>query len=108
MARTSCTLKQVSSTSDEVMPWCTKRASGPTISARCVRKAMTSCFTSRSISSMRATSKTALEPFSQTTAAASLGTTPSSARALVAWASISNQMRNFVSGDQMAVISGRL
>ena len=55
-ARTSCTLKQVSSTSDEVMPWCTKRASGPTISARCVRKAMTSCLVSRSISSMRATS----------------------------------------------------
>ena len=35
--------KQVSSTSEEVMPWCTKRASGPTISARWVRKAMTSC-----------------------------------------------------------------
>ena len=33
-ARTSCTLRQVSSTSDEVMPWCRKRASGPTISAR--------------------------------------------------------------------------
>ena len=46
-ARTSCTLKQVSSTSDEVMPECTKRASGPTISDRCVRKAMTSCLTSR-------------------------------------------------------------
>ena len=52
-ARRSCTLKQVSSTSEEVMPWCTKRASGPTISARWVRNAMTSCLTSRSISSMR-------------------------------------------------------
>ena len=53
-ARVSCTLRQVSSTSEEVMPWCTKRASGPTISARWVRKAMTSCLVSRSISSIRA------------------------------------------------------
>ena len=58
-ARVSCTLRQVSSTSEEVMPWCTKRASGPTISARWVRKAMTSCLVSRSISSIRATSKMA-------------------------------------------------
>ena len=58
-ARVSCTLRQVSSTSEEVMPWCTKRASGPTISARWVRKAMTSCLVSRSISSIRATSKVA-------------------------------------------------
>ena len=56
-ARVSWTLRQVSSTSEEVMPWCTKRASGPTISARWVRKAMTSCLVSRSISSIRATSK---------------------------------------------------
>ena len=33
-ARTSCTVRQVSSTSEEVMPCCTKRACGPTISAR--------------------------------------------------------------------------
>src|SRR5450756_1427989 len=39
------------------MPWCTKRASGPTISARWVVKAMTSCLVSRSISSIRSTSK---------------------------------------------------
>ena len=51
-ARVSCTLRQVSSTSEEVIPWCTKRASGPTISARWVRKAMTSCLVSRSISSI--------------------------------------------------------
>ena len=56
-ARVSCTLKQVSSTSEEVMPWWTKRASGPTISARWVVKAMTSCLVSRSISSIRAMSK---------------------------------------------------
>ena len=69
---------------------------------------MTSCFTSRSISSMRAVSKTAFEPFSQIVSAASRGTTPSSANAVVACASISNQMRKRVSGDQIATISGRL
>jgi hypothetical protein len=35
------------------------------------------------------------------------GITPSSARASQACASISNQMRNLVSGDQMATMSGR-
>ena len=40
--------------------------------------------------------------------AASLGMTPSSASASQACASISNQMRNLVSGDQIATISGRL
>jgi hypothetical protein len=39
--------------------------------------------------------------------AASFGMTPSSASASQAWASISNQMRNFDSGDQTATISGR-
>jgi hypothetical protein len=107
-ARASCTLKHVSSTSEEVIPWCTKRASGPTISARWVRKAMTSCLTSRSMASMRATSKVASAPLRQIVSAASRGTTPSSARAVVACASISNQTRNLVSGDQMATMSGRL
>ena len=55
-ARVSWTARQVSSTSDEVMPWCMKRASGPTCSDTLVRNAMTSCFTSRSISSMRSVS----------------------------------------------------
>lgn len=45
--------------------------------------------------------------FSQIVWAADLGMTPSSASASQACASISNQMRNFVSGDQMATISGR-
>ncbi len=49
----SCTARQVSSTSRLVMPWCRKRASGPTISDTWVRKAMTSCLVTRSISSMR-------------------------------------------------------
>jgi hypothetical protein len=60
------------------------------------------------MASMRSTSKVAFEPLSQTVSAACLGTTPRSASAVVAWASISNQIRNLVSGDQMATISGRL
>ena len=87
---------------------CTKRASGPTCSARWVRKAMTSCLTSRSMASMRATSKTALEPLSQIVWAASVGISPSSAMADDAWASISNQMRKRVSGAQMRAMSGRV
>ena len=43
----------------------------------------------------------------QTAAAFSFGITPIAACASQAWASISNQMRNLVSGDQMATISGR-
>ena len=106
-ARVSCTLRQVSSTSEEVMPWCTKRASGPTISARWVRKAMTSCLVTASISSMRSTSNTASLPFSQILRAASFGTTPSSASASVAWASISNQILKRVWGSQIWAISLR-
>ena len=68
---------------------------------------MTSCLVTRSISSMRSTSKVAAPPFSQIVLAASFGMTPSSASASQACASISNQMRKRVSGDQMATISGR-
>ena len=68
---------------------------------------MTSCLTSASIASMRATSNLAALPFSQIFFAASFGMMPSSAMASAACASISNQMRNFVSGDQIAVMSGR-
>src|SRR5215469_3325287 len=101
----SCTARQVSSTSDEVMPWCTKRASGPTCSARLVRKAMTSCLVSRSIASMRAISNL---PLARSALAADFGTVPCLAMASRAWASISNQMRNRFSGAQMALISFRL
>ncbi len=66
---------------------------------------MTSCRVSRSISSMRATSKA---PLSHTALAASFGMTPSSACASQACASISNQMRKRFSGSQMRAISGRL
>ncbi len=67
---------------------------------------MTSCLVTASISSMRATSNSASRAF-QTAAAAALGMTPSSAWASAAWASISNQMRKRVSGDQIATIAGR-
>ena len=69
---------------------------------------MTSCLTSRSISSMRATSKMASLPFSQIVLAASFGMMPSSAMASAACASISNQMRKRVCGSQIAAISGRV
>ena len=69
---------------------------------------MTSCLTSRSISSMRATSNLAAEPRSQMVLAASLGIRPSSAMAEAACASISNQMRKRVSGAQMAAIGARV
>ena len=49
----------------------------------------------------------ACRPFPRSWRAASFGMTPSSASASAACASISNQMRNFVSGDQIAAISGR-
>ncbi len=68
---------------------------------------MTSCLTSASIASMRAMSNVAALPLSQTFFAASFGMMPSSAIAVAACASISNQMRNLVSGDQIAAISGR-
>ncbi len=67
---------------------------------------MTSCLVTASISSMRATSNSTSFAF-QTASAFSLGMTPRSAIASQACASISNQMRNLVSGDQMATISGR-
>ena len=86
----NCTARQVSSTSDEVMPWWMNRDSGPTCSATLVRKAMTSCLVWRSIASMRAISYL---PLARNAFAALLGTVPSRAMASSALASISNQMR---------------
>ena len=90
--RVSCTARQVSSTSEEVMPWCRKRASGPTTSATCVRKAITSWRVVRSISSMRSGFHTACSPRAQMASAAAWGMVPSSAMAVAACASISNQI----------------
>jgi hypothetical protein len=58
----------------------------------------------RSIASMRLISK---RPFLHSARAALFGITPSAAWASQAWASISSQIWNFASGDQIAVISGR-
>ena len=74
-----------------------------------MRKAITSCFVTASIASMRATSNTAsLALLPDLVSAAAFGTTPISASAVVAWASISNQILKRLSGDQIAVIVGRL
>ena len=93
---------------DKVLAALKKRASGPTISARWVRKAMTSCLVSRSISSIRATSKVASPALAQIVLAASFGITPSSASASAACASISNQILKRVWASQIAAISGRV
>ena len=68
---------------------------------------MTSWRVSRSISSMRAASNFAAAPLRRTVSAADFGTVPIAASASRACASISNQMRYRVSGDQIAAISGR-
>ena len=69
---------------------------------------MTSCLVSRSISSMRATSKVASLALAQIVLAASFGITPNSASASAACASISNQILNRVCGSQIEAISGRV
>ena len=74
----SCTERQVSSTSLLVMPRWTKRLSGPIASASQVRKAITSCRVSRSIASMRSRSAardaaSVAPPRSRMAAAALLG-----------------------------------
>ena len=55
---------------------------------------------------MRATSNPVSRAV-QTASAFSRGMVPRSAIASPAWASISNQMRNFVCADQIATMSGR-
>ena len=51
-----CSACAVSMTSDDVSPKCSQRADGPTCSATAVVNAMTSCWVTASISSMRAMS----------------------------------------------------
>ena len=111
----SWTAKVVSSTSDEVRPWCTKRDCGPMNSPSQVVKAITSCLVTRSMASIFSilpwgsalSAAIAFLPPSQIAWAASLGMIPSSAMASQACASISNQMRKRFSGAQMAAICGR-
>ena len=87
----------------EVMPkWMYLEAS-PTCSATLVRKAMTSCWVTSSISSTRATSKAALALISAT---ASAGISPSSAQASQTAISTSSQVVILASSVQRAAISG--
>ena len=94
----SCTDRQVSSTSELVMPRCTKRLSSPIASASQVRKAITSCRVSRSIASIRSMSAwpiaaTLAPPFSRMVRAALCRDGADPAMPSAASASISNQMR---------------
>ncbi len=84
-----CSACAVSTTSDEVMPKCSQRADGPTFSATAVVKAMTSCWVTFSISSIRAMSNA---PRSRMSRAASGGTMPAAAIASAAAVSTSSQV----------------
>src|SRR3954471_14406642 len=90
-------------TSDEVMPKCSQRADGPTCSATAVVKAMTSCWVTCSISSMRAMSN---PPLSRMSRAASVGTLPARAIATRAATSTCSQVWYFRWSLQMRPISG--
>ena len=79
----------MSSTSDEVRPKCSHRASGPTCSATAVVKAMMSCLVTSSMASIRATSKA---PRSRMARAASTGMMPCSAMASAAAISTLSQV----------------
>jgi hypothetical protein len=96
--------RAVSTTSEEVSPKCSQRPSGPTFSATFETNAITSCWTSLSISSMRRTSKRA---FSRMAASALAGTTPRSTRASVAAISTRSQAAKRFSSDHSRAISGR-
>jgi hypothetical protein len=80
------------------------RASSPTCSATLVRKAITSCFTTASISSTRVASNAA---FFFMLESADAGTIPSFAQASHARSSTFSQFLYLFSWDQTAAISGR-
>ena len=100
--------RQVSSTSDEVMPWWTKRASAPTMLGQMGEEG-DDVVLGHALDLVDAgdVERAASPAVPDRLRAASFGITPSSASASQACASISNQMRKRVSGDQMATISGR-
>ena len=68
---------------------------------------MTSWRVTRSISSMRSTSKLTSPALAQIASALALGMTPIAAIASQACASISNQMRKRDCGSQIATMAGR-
>jgi hypothetical protein len=95
----------VSRTSLEVRPMWMKRASGPTCSATLVRNAMTSCFTSCSMASMRAASKRA---FRRMVRSARFGIRPRRASSSHRAISTRSQALYLASGVQRSPISGRV
>ena len=94
----------MSSVSLEVIPKWSQRAGSPTVSATCVRNAITSWRTSRSISATRAASMRAR---ARSAAAASAGITPRSASSSETASSTSSQRRKRPSSVQIACICGR-
>ena len=92
-ASRSNTASEVSSTSELVIPKCRWRAAGPMRSSRKVRKAITSCRVTFSISSMRAASWAEKVPALRAhSSAASRGTRPASAIARAAASSTCSQV----------------
>ena len=108
-ARTSCTLKQVSSTSDEVMP-CVHEARLRADDLGEVGEEGDDVVLDLALDRVdaRDVERRPLLPLSQIVFAAAFGMMPSSAMASAACASISNQMRKRVCGSQIAAISGRV
>ena len=99
-----CTASVVSSTSEEVSPWCIQRAAGPTESATFSRKAITSWLVRFSISKISGRENFALSRMAR---ASSAGICPSRAMASQASVSISSQISYLRWSDQSARISGR-
>jgi hypothetical protein len=100
---------EVSSTSLDVMPQCSQRASGPMRSSMNVRKAITSCLVVFSISSIFVTSAAEKSPaFAWHFSKASFGAMPSATMPSSAASSTSLQRRRRASGVQRATISARL
>jgi hypothetical protein len=104
-AAVSCSPSAVSSTSDEVSPWCTQRPASPTDPAT----TSTNAATSWSVTFSRSfTASTVNEARSRISAASSDDTTPSCSSASIAASSTSSQVSSFRCSDQTAPISGRV
>ena len=107
-ARASCTFRQVSSTSDEVMPWCTKRASGPTILGQMGQEGDDVMLDlALDLVDPRHVEFGVLALFPDLLGRVLRHHAQFGQLASVACASISNQMRNLVSGDQIETICSR-
>jgi hypothetical protein len=95
----------VSSTSDDVSPWCTQRPASPTDSATTSTKAATSWSV---IFSRSLTASTVNEARSRITSASAGGTTPCSASASTAASSTCSQASSLRRSVHTAPISGRV